>query len=563
MKIRNKLLLSFSVVIALLILISGLSFYQMKRSQVVEQEASHDANFRYSLKALQYSLAGLSNDERAYLLSGDKKFPQEMAVKNKTVQKLFVSLKAKPGLDAAYQKVLAELEQDYNNYAEASQRVLASVGAGRSAEAVNIHFHEERQVRKQLELALNQLIEEIDKETADETLERQQENQQQEMLVLFICIAAVIVAWLIAWLVARSITKPMRVINQQMREIAEGHGDLSREIQLQSKDELADMAASYNEMIRNLRSILIQAKDTAIQAAASSEQLTASAEHTTRATEYIVESTQQIVTSADREQSYVAQAVNGIQQISNGIQVVKDRNQEVSGLSASSLEASTQGASAIQDIVMEMHDIQTTVQEAASVIQSLGDRSQQINGITRMITELANRTNMLSLNAGIEAARAGEQGKGFAVVAGEVRQLARQSQESAEQINELIQGIVADTDKAVTAMHAGTGKVAQGLTKTIEMGRMFQTIEAQAAEVSAQVDETSETIQKLSSGSQQLVTFMDEVSKSSEEVVAASQNNSASTEEQLASMEQIASSAHELSRLAEDLHGVLSRFKLN
>ncbi|MNK38973.1 putative methyl-accepting chemotaxis protein YoaH [compost metagenome] len=563
MKIRYKLLLSFTVMIALLISISALSFYQMKRSQVVEQEASHDANFRYSLKALQYSLTGISNDERAYLLNGDKKFPEEMALKRKKVQDLFISLKAKPGLDDSYLKVLTELEQDYNTYAGASQRVLSSMSAGKSAEAVSIHFNEERQTRKQLESALNQLIEKIDKETAEENLSRQTQNQQQEMLLIIICAASVIIAWVIAWLVARFITNPIRVINRQMREIADGNGDLSREIQLRSKDELADMADSYNEMIRNLRSILIQAKDTAIQVAASSEQLTASAEHTTKATEYIVESTQQIVTSADQEQTYVGRAVVGIQRISDGIQIVKDRNQEVSELSASSLKASTQGVSAIQDILMEMKDIQTTVQEAASIIQSLGDRSQQINGITSMITELADRTNILSLNAGIEAARAGEHGRGFAIVAGEVRQLARQSQESAQQINELIQGIVSDTGIAVTAMHTGTEKVALGLTKTVEMGRMFQTIETHAAEVSAQVDQTSDTIQNLSTGSQQLVSFMEEVSKSSEEVVAASQNNSASTEEQLASMEEIASSAHELSRLAEDLHGVLSRFKLN
>ncbi|MNI26162.1 putative methyl-accepting chemotaxis protein YoaH [compost metagenome] len=515
------------------------------------------------MKALQYSLTGISNDERAYLLNGDKKFPEEMALKRKKVQDLFISLKAKPGLDDSYLKVLTELEQDYNTYAGASQRVLSSMSAGKSAEAVSIHFNEERQTRKQLESALNQLIEKIDKETAEENLSRQTQNQQQEMLLIIICAASVIIAWVIAWLVARFITKPIRVINRQMREIADGNGDLSREIQLRSKDELADMADSYNEMIRNLRSILIQAKDTAIQVAASSEQLTASAEHTTKATEYIVESTQQIVTSADQEQTYVGRAVVGIQRISDGIQIVKDRNQEVSELSASSLKASTQGVSAIQDILMEMKDIQTTVQEAASIIQSLGDRSQQINGITSMITELADRTNILSLNAGIEAARAGEHGRGFAIVAGEVRQLARQSQESAQQINELIQGIVSDTGIAVTAMHTGTEKVALGLTKTVEMGRMFQTIETHAAEVSAQVDQTSDTIQNLSTGSQQLVSFMEEVSKSSEEVVAASQNNSASTEEQLASMEEIASSAHELSRLAEDLHGVLSRFKLN
>jgi methyl-accepting chemotaxis protein len=562
MTIQKKLFLSFAAMLILLFALGLLTYNQLKENQLNEHEMSNDADFRYFLGGVQYRLAGMSNDERGYLLSGDEQFSSEILDKNKKVRDLIASLKSKPGLDPPSLETLEQMEQSYDVYYKASQQVLSKLKEGNTKEAQTIHFKEEREARKQLDTIVNRLIEKIEKETSEESISRQAESDRQNLLMLAIFVAAVAIALIIGWLLARSITKPLKIINLQMKEIAEGHGDLSREIVLRSKDEIADVALSYNQMVRNLRSILSQAKDTAIQVASSSEQLTASAEQTTQATEKIVEVTQKISANLDKEQQHMVVTVHSIQQMSEGIQQVSAGNDEVSRLSHSALDASAKGANAVHDVLREMNEIHETVQQAASVIQSLGDRSQQVNSITNIITDMANRTNLLSLNAAIEAARAGEHGKGFAVVAQEIRKLAEQSGQSAQQISELIQEIVLETELAVTAMHAGTDKVTLGLTKTAEVDKVFRTIEANVAAVTSQVGLTSSTIQDLAASSRQMVTVVEEVSAASNEVAIDCQSNSASTEEQLATMEEISSSSHELSRLADDLHGVLSRFKL-
>jgi methyl-accepting chemotaxis protein len=562
MTIQKKLFLSFACMIALLFAIALVTYNHMKQTQTNEQEMSNDAHFHYSLEAVQYRLAGMSNDERGYLLSGDEQYSTELLDKNKMVRDLFVLLKSKPGLDPSYLEFLVQMEQNFDTYFKASQQLLSKRKEGNVKDAQTIHFNEERQARKQLDTIVSQLIEKIDKEASQESINRQEENDRQNLLMLIIFVVAIVIALTIGWLLARSITKPLRVINLQLKEIAEGNGDLSREIMLRSKDEIAEVAHSYNQMVRNLRLILSQAKDTAIQVAASSEQLTASAEQTTRATENIVNVTQRISANSEREQQHMMEAVHSIQQISEGIQQVSEGNEEVSRLSHSALDASSKGANAVHDVLREMNEIHEAVQQAASVIQSLGDRSQHINGITNIITDLANRTNLLSLNAAIEAAQAGEHGKGFAVVAQEIRKLAEQSGQSARQINELIQEIVLETGQAVTTMKTGTDKVTLGLTKTAEVDKVFRTIEANVAAVTSQVGVTSSTVLELAASSRQIVAMMDGVSVASHEVAIACQSNSASTEEQLATMEEISSSSHELSSLAEGLHGTLSRFKL-
>jgi methyl-accepting chemotaxis protein len=352
-------------------------------------------------------------------------------------------------------------------------------------------------------------------------------------------------------------------MESQMKEIAQGNGDLSREIVIKSKDEIAELAASFNQMIRNLRSILSQAQDTAIQVAASSEQLTASSEQTAKATEQIVEATQTIATSTEKEQLHVTEALKAVQQMSAGIQQVSAGNEEVSRLAHAASEASKDGINAVREVVRGMRTIDESVQVAASAIQSLEERSQQINGITSMITDLSYRTNLLSLNAAIEAARAGEHGKGFAVVAHEIRKLADQSGKSALQIAELIEGIVAETEQAVTAMRSGTEQVDLGLNRAEQVDQVFLAIEANVSAVNAQLEHTTTTTLQLASSSNQIVAMVEGVSEASNEVAASCQSNSASTEEQLATMEEISSSSQALSKLAEELHSVLSRFKLH
>lgn len=562
MKIRSKLFISFAALIILLLGLSLFTYDHIKKTGDAYQEMMGDLDLSADFTQIQYRLTGLSNDERAYLITKDGQYPTEIAQKRAIVADLFAAIEAHPSLNDADKSRLAEIKQLYDAYAKASDKALAAMKSGNTADAQAIHFGDERTVRKQVETLVSDMIASFSSELDGDQADRKAEQDNELLLMILICTVSVIVAIVIGLLLSRSITRPLAAADRQMKEIADGHGDLSRELKADAKDEIADLARTFNRMIANLRGILSQAQDTVFQVASSAEQLTASAEQTTRVTEQIVESTQTILLSVEDQQRHVSGTVQSMHDMAGGIRDMSGASEEISTLAHSASEATRQGAAAVRDIVEDMQHIQTSVESAAAVIQTLGDRSQQIGGITGMIADLANRTNLLSLNAAIEAARAGEHGKGFAVVAQEIRKLAEQSERSSQQIAELIAEIVEGMGHAVHAMDEGKHKTAIGLHKAETADRAFSELAAHVDSVSDQIERTSATTIELAASSQHIVELTEAADASTNQVAAACQNNSAATEEQLAAMEEISSSAHALSALAEDLHGVLSKFKL-
>ena len=143
-----------------------------------------------------------------------------------------------------------------------------------------------------------------------------------------------------------------------------------------------------------------------------------------------------------------------------------------------------------------MESINNNVDTLALVVEGLGKRSFEIGAITEVITAIADQTNLLSLNAAIEAARAGEHGRGFAVVSDEVRKLAEQSAQSAQQISQLITLIQEETKKAVKSMEKVSTEVEQGTSAVNEAGKSFNQIQATVNDVTLQVEEVTMTLKQ-------------------------------------------------------------------
>lgn len=562
MKIRYKLLLAFTAMVGLLFGMGLINYKYSQSTTSAYREMLSDSDIRYAMKAVQFRLAGMSNDERAYLLNGDPQFAAGIAEKHQDVISLFERIRQNSSMDPADHSRLVQVEEKYLAFHKTSEKVLALIKSGNKRDAEALHFSEERTVRKELDSVVAEFLEKIEQEIAEDQIGRDAANSRDTGINLAIFVGSILAAAAIGLLLARSITGPLGMINHQLKEIAEGNGDLSQDITVRSKDEVAEVAASYNRMVGKLRTILTLARETAIQVAASSEQLTASTEQTTRATEHIVVSTQTIAASSELEQQHVEETVQAMQEMSGGIGRVAAGNDSVSRLARTAQTASSEGSDAVRAVLEEMNEIDAAVDQTAAAIHSLADRSQHINGITAVISDLAGRTNILSLNASIEAARAGEQGRGFAVVAQEIRKLAEQSSQSARQISELIESVAHLTEQAAAAMRAGTEKVKTGLAKAKQVDRVFGVIEAQVADVTQHAVHSASTTAELAETGRRIVAMVEGIAEASNEVASACQSNSAATEEQLATMEEISASSQALSRMAEELHDVLSRFKL-
>lgn len=220
------------------------------------------------------------------------------------------------------------------------------------------------------------------------------------------------------------------------------------------------------------------------------------------------------------------------------------------------------GSNAVDNAIVQMNQIQRTVESSAEAVAELGNRSKEIGVIVDTISGIAAQTNLLALNAAIEAARAGEQGRGFAVVAEEVRKLAEQSQIAAKQISELIRDIQDRTDQAVVVMTAGTAEVQKGNAVVDQAGASFTEIQRQIEEVAAITQKIAQGLTQAVEASKQVLGATQEVDEIGRDIAGQAQNISAATEEQSASMEEIAASSQSLANIAAELQKAVRKFTI-
>jgi methyl-accepting chemotaxis protein len=371
---------------------------------------------------------------------------------------------------------------------------------------------------------------------------------------------ALVLGVVLMWFVVRSITKPLNWLIAAARQI--GAGDLTERILVNRRDELGQLAQSFNQMAESLQSIIADVSQTAQQVSASAEQLTASAEENSRATEQVTLTVQETATGMERQAQIVEQNRQTVERMTAGMQEIAAASQQVATAAQDASTVASHGNHAIDSVVEQMRSIQRQVDQLAEVIQGLGERSREIGDIVEVITNISDQTNLLALNAAIEAARAGEMGRGFAVVADEVRKLAEQAAESAKQITDLIHSIQGETKRAVDSMAESMQVVGQGMQTVSRAGESFEQIRAAVDSVAQQIEEVSQALARMSEGAKQFREGMDGVAAVTESTSAGMQTVAASAQEQLASMEEITASAGALSEMAEQLQDRIARFKV-
>ncbi|HWL23190.1 MAG TPA: methyl-accepting chemotaxis protein [Ureibacillus sp.] len=379
------------------------------------------------------------------------------------------------------------------------------------------------------------------------------------LVTLFILLGSIILGFIIGYPIIRSILRPLRLLGVSAEKI--GEGDLREKIDIKGQDEFRKLATIFNKMVDSLQSVIRQVSEQSNSLAASSEELTASTTENQRATNQIVESIQQFASGAEKQSEAVDRSSNATYSMQNNIQLIAEKAVNASSKAKQALEEVNLGDETIQRAVEQMQSINSTVQSIEGAVTDLGRRSSEIGSIVETIKQIADQTNLLSLNAAIEAARAGEAGKGFAVVADEVRKLAEQSAKATTQIAAIIGHIQSETEQAVNTMAIGTKEVAKGITVMNEAGQKFTSIRDNVLEVSNEVEEVSTAAGEMELHSNLVAKSTDAVKQLTETNLASVQNISASTEEQLASMEEIAASADELSIMAEKLKQTIQQFK--
>ena len=354
---------------------------------------------------------------------------------------------------------------------------------------------------------------------------------------------------------------PIRKVEETLEMMADG--DLTvPDVQIDGTDEIASLANSMNKTKDKLRKLLQVISNSAQQVAASSQQLTASADQTSESITNVANNIVSMAGAVSEQTNVLGDMRDKAGDMGRQMDDVLAKSKLMQQAADNSRKGAEDGQAAVVTAVAQMERMSQQMAESAQVVIGLGERSKEIGQIVDTITGITAQTNLLALNAAIEAARAGEAGKGFAVVAEEVRKLAAESAEAAQNIADLIRTIQADTDSAVKAMEAGQREVEQGTAMVQQSGESFQNISSLVAELYQQIEFSRRSIASADNSSKVVVTGIGNVEQLSQSTAAEAESVSAATEEQTAMVHEMADGSRALAELAQSLQDEVMKFKI-
>ncbi len=376
------------------------------------------------------------------------------------------------------------------------------------------------------------LMSEIDEDEAFAPIKALDRKIITASIIMFLIIATIAVS--IGLFFALSITKPIIRLSETMEQV-QADNDLTLRSDVHSKDEIGIMAQAFNTMLEKFEALIQQVISSSTQLATASEEVSSVAGES--------------ATNVERQRNETDQVATAINEMTATVQEVANNASSAAGAAANADNEAMGGKSVVENASQVIAQLAGEIEKASSVITEVEQDSENIGGVLDVIKGIAEQTNLLALNAAIEAARAGEQGRGFAVVADEVRTLASRTQESASEIESMIEKLQSGAQNAVAVMENSREQAQAGVEQANQAGEALAAITRAVATITEMNIQIASAAEEQSAVSEEINRNVTCISQISEQTASGA--------------EQTTCAATELAQLASELQNLVRQFKIN
>jgi len=535
-KVWVKLALSFMVIIIFLIAIGVVGYINMSS---INNATSTMYDQRLiplrQLGSVESAVYGVRGDMYKYvLISGERSIiEQEMNARIAVVEE---NIKAHRALADNADEIadIDAFEVDWAAYKQALADIITEVKAGNETHAMAMLPDDQPiySTRMAVTDRLTDMIGSHMNEASATKTDADRVFNNATMIFIILAGFAAVIALMISIVLSRSIASPLGSVAKYAQQIAAG--DLTVKIPAnQRKDEIGTVIEAFRQMVEMLRRSMSDIAQVVSQLSASASEILAS--------------TTQVATSTAETATAISETTATVEEVRQAAQLSAQKAQNVSDNALNVAKTSQNGRQAVDETMVGMDRTREQMDSITQSIVKLSEQSQTIGGIIASVTDIANQSNLLAVNAAIEAVKAGDQGKGFTVVAQEIKSLAEQSKQATMQVRSILSDVQKAASNAAIATEQGSKAVSTSVKLAAQAGESIQSL----AESSNEAVEAS--IQIVASSQQQMV-GMDQIGMAMENINQAGIQN-------VSSMKQLEVAAHNLHEFGHKLQELLAQFK--